>query len=165
MCGIGWDALMMDVSESTKARFGWGAYVFQALRTVRDHPLRLRVRVDDGEEFTFYGRTCLIANVGSLIGGLTLLPESTPDDGLLEVLVFDPTTTVDYLRTSWGLMRGAANSADPSRTLIRGKKAVVTTHRARPRQIDGDLLDDGYGFVVRLEPAALIVKVPAPAHD
>jgi len=165
MCGIGWDALMMDVSERTKARFGWGAYALQGLRTFRDHPIRLRVRVDDGEEFTFYGRTCLIANVGSLVGGLTLLPESHPDDGLLEVLVFDPTTSVDYLRTSWGLLRGATNSADPSRTLIRGKKAVVTTHRPRPRQIDGDLVDDGYGFVVRMEPAALSVKAPRSIDD
>ena len=55
-------------------------------------------------------------------------------------------------------IRGATNSADPSRTLIRGKKAVVTTHRPRPRQVDGDLLDEGYGFVVRLEPAALSVQ-------
>ncbi|HVQ86851.1 MAG TPA: diacylglycerol kinase family protein [Actinomycetes bacterium] len=159
MCGTGWDAAMMDVSEKVKARLGWGAYALQAARTVRQHPLRMRVRVDDGEEHSFYGRTCLIANVGTLIGGLTLLPESEPDDATIEVLVFDPTTLADYVRTSWGVVRGRSNASDPARTLLRGKKAVVTTHKSRPRQIDGDLVSDGYGFVVRVKPAALVVRV------
>lgn len=160
MCGMGWDAAMMDVSESVKARLGWGAYAVQAARTVRDHPIRLRVQVDDGPEHTFYARTCLIANVGTLVGGLELLPESAPDDGTLEVLVFEPTTSADYLRSSWGVLRGHSNDGDPARTLLRGQRVVVTTHRARPRQIDGDLIDDGHGFVARVLPDALTVRVP-----
>jgi diacylglycerol kinase family enzyme len=151
---------MLDVSEKAKSRLGWGAYAWQAARTVRDHPIRLRVRVDDGEEIQFYGRTCVIANVGTLVGGLQLVPEAQPDDGLLEVLVFDPTTVVDYVRTSWGIVRRRPTADDPVRTLFRGTKVVVTTHRSRPRQIDGDLVEDGYGFVVRLLPKALDVKVP-----
>ena len=160
MCGMGWDAAMMNVSESVKARLGWGAYAVQAARTVRDHPIRLRVQVDDGPEHTFFARTCLIANVGTLIGGLELLPESAPDDGTLEVLIFDPTASLDYVRSSWGVLRGHSNEGDPARTLLRGRRVVVTTHRARPRQIDGDLIDDGHGFVVRVMPGALTVRVP-----
>ena len=160
MCGMGWDAAMMNVSESVKARLGWGAYAVQAARTVRDHPIRLRVQVDDGPEHTFYARTCLIANVGTLVGGLELLPESAPDDGTLEVLVFDPTTSVDYVRSSWGVLRGQGNEDDPARTVLRGRRVVVTTHRARPRQIDGDVIEDGHGFIVRVMPGALTVRVP-----
>lgn len=162
MCGMGWDAAMMDVSESVKARLGWGAYAVQAARTVRDHPIRLRVQVDDGPEHTFFARTCLIANVGTLIGGLELLPESVPDDGMLEVLVFEPTTSADYARSSWGVLRGKSNADDPARTLLRGRKVVVTTPRARPRQIDGDVIDEGHGFVTRVLPRALTVRVPQP---
>ncbi|MEO8107761.1 MAG: diacylglycerol kinase family protein [Actinomycetes bacterium] len=160
MCGMGWDAAMMNVSESIKARIGWGAYAVQAARTVRDHPIRLRVQVDDGPEHTFYARTCLVANVGTLVGGIELLPESAPDDGTLEVLVFDPTTSADYVRSSWGVLRGHGNEGDPARTLLRGRRVVVTTHRARPRQIDGDVIDEGHGFIVRVLPSALTVRVP-----
>jgi diacylglycerol kinase family enzyme len=160
MCGTGWDAAMMDVSEKSKSRLGWGAYALKGIRTMRHHPLRMRVQVDDGPEFSFYGQTCLIANVGTLVGGLTLIPEAEPDDGLLEVMVFDPTTLADYARTSWGVLRGSPNANDPARTLLRGTKAVVTTHRARPRQIDGDLVSEGYGFVVRVLPGGLVVRVP-----
>jgi diacylglycerol kinase family enzyme len=160
MAGMGWDASMMAVSEVAKARLGWGAYAIQAARTVRDHPIRLRVQVDDGPEQTFFARMCLIANVGTLIGGFELLPESRPDDGVLEVLVFEPTTSIDYVRSSWGVVRGGANGADPARTVLRGHKVVITTPGSRPRQVDGDLIDEGHGFVARVQPGALTVRVP-----
>ncbi|MFL6069764.1 MAG: diacylglycerol/lipid kinase family protein [Actinomycetes bacterium] len=159
MAGMGWDAAMMAVSEVAKARLGWGAYALQAARTVRDHPIRLRVQVDDGPEHTFFARMCLIANVGTLMGGFELLPESRPDDGLLDVLVFEPTTTVDYVRSSWGVLRNA-NGYDPARTLLRVRKVVITTPGSRPRQVDGDLIDEGHGFVARVQPGALTVRVP-----
>ena len=160
MAGMGWDAAMMAVSEVAKARLGWGAYALQAARTVRDHPIRLRVQVDDGPEHTFFARMCLVANVGTLIGGIELLPESRPDDGLLDVLVFEPTTTTDYVRSSWGVIRGNGNGSDPARTLLRGRKVVITTPGSRPRQVDGDLIDEGHGFVARVQPGALTVRVP-----
>jgi diacylglycerol kinase family enzyme len=163
MAGMGWDASMMAVSDAAKARLGWGAYVWQAARTVRDHPIRLRVQVDDGPEHSFFARMCLIANVGTLVGGLELLPESRPDDGMLEVLVFEPTTSADYVRSSWGVLRGSTNRNDPARTVLRGRKVVATTPGSRPRQIDGDLIDEGHGFVARVQPGALTVRVPGPA--
>jgi diacylglycerol kinase family enzyme len=58
------------------------------------------------------------------------------------------------------VLRGHSNDADPARTLLRGRKVVVTTHRARPRQLDGDLIEDGHGFVARVLPGALQVRVP-----
>jgi diacylglycerol kinase family enzyme len=161
MCGMGWDAAMMAVSDRVKARLGWGAYAVQGARTVRDHPIRLRVQVDDGPEGTFYARTCLIANVGTLVGGMVLFPDAQPDDGRLEVLVFDPTTATDYVRSSWGVVRGQGSEGDPARTVLRGQKVVVTTHRARPRQIDGDIMEAGHGFIVRVLPGALTVRVPS----
>jgi diacylglycerol kinase family enzyme len=160
MAGMGWDASMMAVSDVAKARLGWGAYAVQAVRTVRDHPIRLRVQVDDGEEHSFFARMCLIANVGTLVGGLELLPESQPDDGVLEVLIFEPTTTTDYVRSSWGVLRGSADGHDPARTVLRGRKVVVTSPAARPRQVDGDLIDEGHGFVARIKPGALVVRAP-----
>jgi diacylglycerol kinase family enzyme len=160
MAGMGWDASMMAVSEGAKARLGWGAYALQAAKTVRDHPIRLRVQVDDGPEHSFFARMCLIANVGTLVGGIELLPESSPNDGILEVLVFEPTTSTDYVRSSWGVLRRNSNTYDPARTLLRGRKVVVTTPGSRPRQVDGDLIDEGHGFVARVLPGALTVRVP-----
>jgi diacylglycerol kinase family enzyme len=161
MCGTGWDAAMMAAPEALKKTLGWGAYAIEGARRARQQPMRLRLSIDGGPEQHLYGRTVLIANVGTLVAGLELLPESEADDGLLEVLVIDPSSPLDWLRTTAGIVRGAGSAGDPSRTLYRGTDVVVTTGHARKRQIDGELVSDGYGFHVRVLPAALTVRVPA----
>jgi diacylglycerol kinase (ATP) len=163
MCGTGWDADMMAAPEGLKRALGWGAYVVQGARRLRQQPMRLRMSVDGGAEQHLYGRTVLIANVGTLVAGLELLPEARPDDGLLEVLVIDPSSPLDWVRTTAGIVRGKGSDGDPSRTLLRGRQVVVTTGHARRRQVDGDLVGDGLGFNVTVLPAALSVRVPRPS--
>lgn len=160
MCGTGWDADMMAVPEGLKRALGWGAYVIQGARRVRQQPMRLRMAVDGGPEQHVYGRTVVIANVGTLVAGLELLPEAVPDDGILEVLVIDPSSPLDWVRTTAGILRGKGSDGDPSRTLLRGRQVVVTTGHARSRQVDGDLVGDGFGFSVKVLPRALAVRVP-----
>lgn len=161
MCGTGWDADMMAAPEQLKKRLGWGAYAVEGARRIRQQPMRLRLSVDGAPPQRLYGRTVLVANVGTLVAGLQLLPESQPDDGLLEVLVVDPASPVDWLRTTVDVVRGKGSAGDPSRTLLRGRDVVVSTGHRRHRQIDGDLVRSGYGFHVRLMPGALAVRVPA----
>lgn len=160
MCGMGWDADMMGASEALKRRVGWGAYVVQGARHIRQQPMRLRVSVDGGPEQQMYGRTVLIANVGTLVAGLDLIPEARADDGLLDVLIVDPSSPLDWARTSAGILRGRGADGDPSRTHLRGRDVVVTTSHARGRQIDGDTVADGQGFHVSVLEKALAVRVP-----
>jgi len=160
MCGTGWDAAMMAAPEQLKKRLGWGAYAIEGARRMRRQPMRLRLSVDGGPPERRYGRTVLVANVGTLVAGLRLLPESVPDDGLLEVLIVDPTSPLDWLRTTADVVRGKGADGDPSRTLLQGREVVVSTGHRRTRQIDGDLVSNGYGFHVRVVPKALKVRVP-----
>jgi undecaprenyl-diphosphatase len=165
MTGTGWDAAMMDAGQRLKRRLGWGAYAVEGARRLRDHPVRLRISIDGGEPQRLYGRSCLVANVGALVAGLQLIPEAAPDDGLLDVLVLDPTNPVDYARTSWTVIRGTGSHTDPARTGFRGHEVVVTTHAARQRQIDGDPVEPGHGFHVRVRPRSLQVRVPPRALE
>jgi diacylglycerol kinase family enzyme len=160
MCGMGWDADMMAADETLKRRVGWGAYVFEGARSIGRKPMRLRLSVDGGPEEHLYGRTVLVANVGMLVAGIDLIPEARADDGLLDVLVIDPSSPVDWVRTTAGIVRGKGAATDPSRTHLRGREVVVSTGRARGRQIDGDTVADGYGFRVSLLRHALSVRVP-----
>lgn len=160
MCGMGWDADMMGAPEELKKRVGWGAYVVEGARHIRKQPMRLRLSVDGGPEQHLYGRTVLIANVGMLVAGLDLIPEAEADDGLLDVLVVDPSSPVDWARTTAGILRGRGAADDPSRTHLRGREVIVSTSHARGRQIDGDTVADGYGFRVSVLERALAVRVP-----
>jgi len=160
MCGMGWDADMMGAPEELKRRVGWGAYALQGARHIRQKPMRLRVSVDGGPEQQMYGRTVLIANVGMLVAGLDLIPEASADDGLLDVLIIDPSSPVDWMRTSAGILRGKGAADDPSRTHLRGRDVVVTTAHPRGRQVDGDTVAAGQGFHVTVLENALAVRVP-----
>lgn len=160
MCGMGWDADMMGAPEELKRRVGWGAYVLQGARYVRQKPMRLRVSVDGEPEQQIYGRTVLIANVGMLVAGLDLIPEARADDGLLDVLIVDPSSPMDWVRTSAGILRGKGAADDPSRTHLSGRDVVVSTGHPRGRQVDGDTVADGQGFRVSVLEKALAVRVP-----
>ena len=107
------------------------------------------------------GQLACVANVGMLVAGITLIPEAEPDDGLLDVLVIDPTAPLDWARTTTGILRGKGAEAHPSRTHLRGREVIVSTGHARGRQIDGDPVSSGYGFRVTLREKALAVRVPA----
>ncbi|AWZ10959.1 diacylglycerol kinase [Streptomyces sp. ICC4] len=91
MAGAGFDAAMVrDASPRLKSRMGWAAYVLSALRHLRDPGVRLTVRIDGGRRQRRRARMVVIGNVGTLQGGLPLLPSARPDSGRLEVVLFDP---------------------------------------------------------------------------
>ena len=127
---------------------------------VRTKPMQLRISVDDGPEQRLAGRTVLIANVGMLVAGLMLVPGASPDDGLLDVLVIDPTSPRDWVRTTAGIITETGGDTDPSRIRLRGSEVRIATGHVRKRQIDGDLVTPGSGFHVKAMPAALTVRVP-----
>jgi diacylglycerol kinase (ATP) len=160
MCGTGWDAAMMAAPESLKRRFGWGAYAAVGAVEIRQRPMQIRISVDDAPPVSLTGRTVLVANVGMLVAGLDLIPEAVPDDGLLDVMVIDPSTPFDWVRTTTGVVRGAESASDPSRTHLRGRRVRVHTGHVRRRQVDGDLVSNGSGLDVQVLPGALTVRVP-----
>jgi hypothetical protein len=100
---MGWDADMMAAPEELKKRVGWAAYAVEGARHLGKQPMRLRLSVDGGPEQHLYGRTVLVANVGTLVAGIDLIPEARPDDGMLDVLVIDPSNPVDWARTATGV--------------------------------------------------------------
>jgi len=161
MSGAGWDAEMMAAPEASKRRLGWGAYAIEGARgVVRAKPMQLRISVDGGPEQRISGRTVLIANVGMLVAGLVLVPGASPDDGLLDVLVIDPTSPGDWIRTTAGIITKTGSDSDPSRIRLRGSEVRIATGHVRRRQIDGDLVTPGSGFHVTTMPRALTIRVP-----
>jgi diacylglycerol kinase (ATP) len=160
MSGAGWDAEMMAAPEARKRRLGWGAYAIEGVLGLRSKPMSLRISVDGGPEHRLAGRTVLVANVGMLVAGLMLVPEARPDDGLLDVLVIDPTSPADWIRTTAGIITRTGRDTDPSRVRFRGSEVAISTGHVRKRQIDGDLVTPGSGLNVRVLPRALVIRVP-----
>lgn len=161
MCGMGWDAEMMAAPEDVKRRLGWGAYAIEGARTLGSASMPLRVSVDGGTEHQLSGHTVLVANVGMLVGGLVLVPEADPTDGLLDVLVVAPNSPVDWIRTTAGIVARTGSDRDPSRIRFRGRTVTISTDRSRKRQVDGDLVSSADGLSVAIHDGALTVRAPA----
>ncbi len=162
MAGMGFDAHMLDAtSDRAKARIGWPAYVLGAVRHLKDRPMRVTIRVDDGAPMRRRARTVLVANVGRLQGGVRLLQEAAPDDGVLDVAVLTPRTLRSWAALAWGLFR--RNDRVPSMEVLRGAKVEVVSDRPQPRQLDGDLIGAGPALLVEVLPQALWLCVPQPA--
>jgi diacylglycerol kinase (ATP) len=87
--GIGFEAEMVAGAErDLKNRLGILAYAVSALKSLRETPVSQYRLELDGEEVECEGISCMIANSGNLaIGGMTLAPNISVSDGLLDVVV------------------------------------------------------------------------------
>jgi len=160
MAGMGFDAAMMaDTTERMKRVAGWPAYVASALRHLRDPVIRVQLTIDDDPAVSRSARTVLVGNVGQLEGGLELLPAASADDGLLDVVIVAPRTLRDWVRVAYRIVR-RPHTHDKHIERFQGQVISIEADRVVPRQVDGEVIEDGRQLVARVEPGALIVRVP-----
>ncbi|TWJ23188.1 diacylglycerol kinase family enzyme [Micromonospora endolithica] len=161
MAGMGFDAQMLDsTSETTKKRIGWPAYVVGAARHLRDRPMRVSIRIDDQQPMRRRARSVLVANVGRLQGGVTLLTEAEPDDGFLDVAVLTPRTLRHWLALGWAVARRQGRI--PRMEVHRARRVEITSNRPQPRELDGDLIEPGRVLKAEIRRRALWLCVPQP---
>lgn len=160
MAGAGFDATMMrEAPERLKAAVGWPAYLVGGARGMRRAHARVELVVDGGPIVRARVRTVLVGNLGRLQAGLELLPDALPDDGLLDVALVAPRNPGDWVRLAFRGLTGRHRTDHRLRTW-QGREVEVRIRRPQPRQVDGDLIDDGDRLHARVEPGALVVRVP-----
>ncbi|MGW6704078.1 diacylglycerol kinase family protein [Streptomyces sp. NPDC054956] len=182
MAGAGFDAAMVrDAFPWLKSRMGWAAYALSALRHLRDPGVRLTIRVDGGRMLRRRARMVVIGNVGTLQGGLPLLPTARPDSGRLEVVLFDPRGPAGWLAAAGHLAArllrrcppAAPGPAAPGPAAPDGRSEAggaleyfsatridVRCAVPQPRELDGDAVGDGVRLTAEIEPGALRVYLP-----
>ncbi|GHF09898.1 phosphatase PAP2 family protein [Streptomyces griseoluteus] len=166
MSGVGLDAAMMKYAEEhdrAKALLGWPAYVLAAPKAMRGPRMGLSVRLDGGQPLRRTARMVLVGNTGALQGGLRLIPDARPDDGVLDLLILDPRGPGGWLRTVSALLLhrkrdGEEEEGQPEFRTFR--RAEFTFDAPEPREIDGDPVGTGLRLSVEVVPGALTVLVP-----
>jgi len=157
IAGIGLDAALIDAPQPLKDAIGPAAYVVNSWRALRQERMRVGVAVDGGNPRWYTARSVLVANVGGLIGGLDVAPESDPSDGLLHVVVLPLDRPLDWSRTVTRLVRRSAEH-DDSRIHLQGRSAWIVTSWPQPRQVDGDVVAPGRRLQARMRPGARRVR-------
>ncbi|MCG7595683.1 diacylglycerol kinase family protein [Mycobacterium sp. PSTR-4-N] len=163
MAGMGFDAaIMAEAAGPSKDRWGWLAYVAAGVKRLRSEAMTVDVTADGRTVVADRrARTVIVGNVGHLQGGIALLPHADPRDGLLDVAVVAPRRLTDWLAVAWRILLRRTGS-DARLTLLRAEDVHVHSHRPHPRQFDGEVLEPARSLRATVQPAALLVKVPAP---
>ncbi len=160
IAGVGLDAVLIDAPEGLKSAIGPSAYFLNTVKAVQHKAMRVGVAIDGEPPRWFSARSVLVANVGGLIGGLDVAPEAEASDGLLHVIVLPLHRPIDWARTAVRLAsRRPVN--DSSRFHLEGRSAWVVTTNPQPRQIDGEVVEDGRALQARVRPGSLTVRVPS----
>lgn len=160
MAGVGLDAGMVDRTPAwLKARIGWPAYIVGITRTLLDRPMRTRITIDDSAPLHRRAHMVVVGNVGTLHGGIELLPEARPDDGLLDIVVLSPRGFLDWARALGRLFSGRRSSARPVEH-YQGRAISIRTVRTELRELDGDPYGLGHKLDIGIDPGALVVRVP-----
>lgn len=161
MAGMGFDAaIMAEAAGAAKERLGWLAYFVAGLKRIRTGPISVDIGLDARDGVTSgQVRTVIVGNVGELQGGLALLPEADPTDGVLDVAVLAPRTVTDWLSAGWRILRRRPGS-DARLQRFRAKQIRIRATGAQARQFDGEVMDPGRSLDIHIDPAALVVKVP-----
>jgi len=179
MAGLGLDAKMIAKTNKTlKKRVGWLAYVDGIGRALPElKPVKLRFRVDDGAWKATSAHTVIVGNCGLLPGGLLLIPDAKPDDGLLDIVALRPEGPFGWLKV-WnklafenGVLRRSAagrkiidlNHDVRSVTYSTGRDFRLTLEREQEIQLDGDEWGMATAVHTWVDAGALLVRMPAPA--
>jgi len=160
MAGTGFDAaIMANTPEELKVRVGPLAYVVSGLRAMRGRRTRVTVTLDDGAPFRRRTRTILVGNSGTLLGGLVLMPAATVDDGWLDVVNLAPKGIVGWIAVA---ARVITRRRHGHRRVEhwQARTIVIATDAPQPSQIDGDPIGDVSELQMRVDPHALVVRVP-----
>jgi diacylglycerol kinase (ATP) len=165
MAGIGLDALMIrDADAGLKDRFGRAAYIWTGARHVRSKPVRTKVRVDGHTWFNDKASCVLVANVGSIGGGITAFDHATPDDGKLDIAVMTADGAWQWMRT---LARATGGHAEKS-PLVEMTQAVrikIETSKRLPYELDGGARTKTDTLRVKVVPHAVTIRVPSRAPE
>ncbi|WP_282838124.1 diacylglycerol/lipid kinase family protein [Microbacterium flavum] len=160
--------MIAETDEDLKDKAGWLAYVESLGRALSaSDVVPFHISVDDRPGRDEEGHTLLIANCGTLQGGLTLLPDADPSDGELDYLVLSADSFGEWAGTMktmlWdnGLKKLIDKDADTASTDAvshgRARALSVTLPEARAFEIDGEEIGETRAFTVSVQPAALRV--------
>ena len=163
MAGIGVDAMIMDeTNEDLKDQVGSAAYFVAAAKALGRLPIRLKVQLDNNRPVQRHAMLCVIGNVGTLRGNLTLIPGASPDDGLLDLYIASPRRFRHWVKVVLRLITRRAKKDDQVDQHM-GKRVRITIDGKDNYQLDGDVVGESTTLDAEIQPGALAICVPARA--
>lgn len=159
MAGLGLDARMLsDTSEPLKQRVGWAAYAISVIRHLRDRPMRLTLTADGGRPMRLRPTALIVGNVGWLRGGVPLLPDAKPDDGMLDAVALSARGVAGWLALAFQVLTRQDRTDRLTRVVFRD--LLVETEIEQPWELDGEVMGRTRRLAIATQPGRLLVRIP-----
>ncbi len=168
MAGAGFDALMIrDADENAlKERFGKVGYVVAAVRNRDVSPALAKIEVDGQPWYHGDAGCVIVANVGTILGGLKAFPDASPTDGRLDIGVVSARSTSDWMRVLASATVQRAHRS-PLTKMTTAKKITIEFDRSLPWEVDGGDRPREKKYKIRCVPQAVRICQPrlTPSDD
>jgi diacylglycerol kinase (ATP) len=173
MAGMGLDAKIFQKTDpKLKKAIGWVAYIDGGIKSLPTLFERMDVSVDSREPRNLKVVSLIIGNVGWLPGRITLMPDASLTDGILDVAAVGPRRFWNWIdfwgRVTWleGLrenrqLRHLIDATADVRTLenLSGKIIRVTPENPIYLQLDGDPMGVVLEAEFEVQPRAVTVRL------
>ena len=138
LAGIGLDAqVVKETSYDFRKNFGPLSYLISASQIVARKPPRIRVKPAEGQARE--GCFLLIGNGRYYGGPFLFFKDARPDDGLLDVLLFQHQAHLDVIRYLQGVITGS-HLQMPDVEYFQSRHLHVSSDEAVPVEVDGEVV-------------------------
>jgi diacylglycerol kinase (ATP) len=163
MAGVGVDAMIMDeTDDNLKDKVGSAAYFVAAGKALGRLPVSMRVQLDNHRPVRRDAMLCVVGNVGTLRGNLTLIPGARPDDGVLDLYIASPRRFRHWIKLALRLITRQPKRDDQV-DQHSGKRVEIRIDGQDNYQLDGDIVGESTSLTAEIQPGALTVCAPAGA--
>jgi YegS/Rv2252/BmrU family lipid kinase len=162
--GTGWDAAIVNLAtRELKDRWGFGAYIYAALRVGITPPTTRYTIIADGETLEMDAAVVLTANMGLIVSNppalnMRISPNGTHQDGKLDVCILAPRNAPHAARMVWRMNRRRF-AGDDRMIYLQAREVTVLSDPPVFTETDGEPLGET-PLRVRSVPAGIHVLVP-----
>jgi diacylglycerol kinase (ATP) len=166
VAGAGFDAAVMaSATRPLKARLGFGAYIYAAIKEAMGYaPARFHI-VADGQELDVSAVSVMLANAGELFSSYLPLrlslgpnPLLSWQDGLLDILIIAPQGVSGLAAIAWHVT-SRRFSGSPPLLHLQAREVTIESDPIVPLQIDGDVAGET-PVVARAVPHGALILTP-----
>jgi diacylglycerol kinase family enzyme len=120
---------------------------------------KVRITVDRKLWFKGLATCVLLGQMGALAGGVEVFPNSSPDDGLLEIGVVTAENPMQWARVLARMAVGHAESS-PLAQMTQGRRIDIKLSRPTVYELDGGARTAKKHLRATIQPGSLAVCVP-----
>ena len=162
--GTGWDAAVVALAtRELKDRWGFGAYLYAALKVAANPPTARYTIVADGERLEVEAAVVLTANMGFIVSNppalnMRIAPGGSHRDGKLDVCIFAPRSFTHATSMFWRL-HTKRHAGDDRMLYLQAREVSIESDPPVFTETDGELLGET-PLRVRCVPGGIDVLVP-----